>query len=85
MSEITISSRYLNHIEIGQLTAKFSADGTRILRYVIDIRNNLLKVHREISSPEIFLLQHKVDMLVAKWDEQCDALNKKLAIVSGRV
>jgi len=67
MEKIIATSDHIKHIELGKLTARHSADGTRVLRYYIDLRHKLLNLHKELSAPEIFLLQHKVDALVALW------------------
>jgi restriction system protein len=65
MAEITLRSRNLDKLDIGKLNAKFSARGDRILRYYIDIRHKTMNLHRELGAPELFILQSKVDALLA--------------------
>lgn len=52
-AEITWRSRYSTAIEGGSLIAKYSADGSRILRWYIDFTHRLLNVHKELSAPEL--------------------------------
>lgn len=84
MDTVVVRSRYLKHIDMGSLTARHSADGSRILRYYVDLRHDLLKVHKELNAPELFLLQHKVNALVAQWDEKTDEFQKRRAIFGGK-
>ena len=82
--QVEIKSRYLKSIQVGKLDAKISADGTRILRYYIDVQNKLLNVHKELSAPELFLLQHKVDTLMAQWDEKGDEFTRRSMVSAGK-
>ncbi|CAN7173953.1 restriction endonuclease [Aminobacter sp. LjRoot7] len=84
MDTVVVHSRYLKHIDLGKLSARHSADGSRILRYYVDLRHDLLKVHKELNAPELFLLQHKVNALVSQWDEKTDEFQKRRAIFGGK-
>ncbi|WP_269930458.1 restriction endonuclease [Aminobacter sp. HY435] len=84
MNTVFVESRYLKHIDLGKLTSRYSADGSRILRYYVDLRHDLLKLHKELNAPELFLLQHKVNALVAQWDDKTEEALKKQAIFSGK-
>jgi restriction system protein len=84
MSSITISSQHLDQIIVGTLRPVFSARYDRILRYAIDLRHNGLNIHREVSAPELFILQGKVDALIASWDEKFVQLQAKNLFRSGR-
>lgn len=84
MSSITIRSANLDNLAVGTLTAKWSARGDRILRYYIDIRHKRLNLHREVSAPEIFILQSKVDTLLADWDEKFAQFQIKEIFRSGK-
>lgn len=84
MSAITISSEHLDQIVAGTLRPVFSARYDRILRYSIDLRHNALNVHRELSAPELFILQGKVDALIASWDEKYVQLQVKNLFKNGR-
>lgn len=70
LSSIEVKSANLDQIVVGKLDAKWSARGDRILRYYIDFRHKSLNVHKEVSAPELFILQEKVDALMASWDEK---------------
>jgi restriction system protein len=83
MASITVHSNNLDNIAIGSLNAKWSARGDRILRYYIDVRHKKLNLHKEVSAPELFILQSKMDALIASWDEKYDAFTKKQNVISG--
>jgi restriction system protein len=72
MSTIYARSKYLDEIKIGRLEATYSADGSRVLRYSIDFVHKGLNLHKLLSAPELFVLQNKVDALIAAWDEKYD-------------
>lgn len=83
MAGITIHSTNLENLVVGELNVKWSARGDRILRYYIDVRHKQLNVHKEVSAPEIFILQSKMDALMASWDEKFEQLTKKKNVVAG--
>jgi restriction system protein len=58
----------LNNYTLGSPRAVWSARGDRILRYTIDIRHKVLHLHREISAAELFILEDKLNTLIASWD-----------------
>lgn len=70
MSAIELRSSELDQIEPGPLRAVWSARGDRVLRYSIDLRHKGLNVHRELSAPETFILEAKVNALLASWEEK---------------
>ncbi len=82
--EITWKSRYLSEIKAGKLSTKVSAKGDRILRYYIDFHHTGLNAHKEVSAPELPILQNKVNALMASWDAKRDALLKKEKIQAGK-
>src|SRR3546814_17913584 len=84
MTRIEVRTPNLKSISVGKLQAKYSVDGTRILRYFIDFWHNDLKLHKELSAPEIYLLQGKVDALIATWDQKLEAHQKRSAIATGK-
>ena len=61
----------------GELRARFSAAGDRILRYYMDFRHLALDLHKDLSAPELSILQNKVDTLMAQWDKKYEAHLKK--------
>ncbi len=83
-SEITFKSSNLQNIQAGELRAKFSAAGDRILRYYIDFRHTALELHKELSAPELSILQNKVDTLMAQWDNKYLAFMKRQDVSAGK-
>lgn len=83
MSSITIHSTNLENLVVGELNVKWSARGDRILRYYVDVRHKKLNIHKEVSAPELFILQSKMDALMASWDEKYGNFNKKQNLLSG--
>lgn len=84
MGKILYQSTNLENLQAGELRAKFSAAGDRILRYYMDFRHTALDLHKELSAPEISILQNKVDTLMAQWDKKYEAYLKKEAAASGK-
>lgn len=84
--EDTISICYpdSSKIQVGELRAKFSAAGDRILRYYFDIRHLELNLHKELSAPEISILQNKVDTLMAQWNKKYEAHIRKRDAAAGK-
>ncbi|MDO5897861.1 restriction endonuclease [Agrobacterium sp. Azo12] len=72
MAKIKFSSRYLSSIKSGEIEAKWNAANTRILRYMIDFWQNDLGLHKQVSAPEIYLLEIKVQELLIRWDKMAD-------------
>ncbi|GAA0600328.1 restriction endonuclease [Paenochrobactrum glaciei] len=81
---IIINSTHLPSIRVGKLQAKYSADGTRVLRYYIDFWHDQLNAHKVLTAPELYLLQGKVDALISAWDQKADALATKNQVLSGK-
>lgn len=84
MATITISSNNIENIVLGQLRASWSARGDRILRYHLDVSHTKLNLHRDLSAPEVFILQAKVDALIASWDTKYAEYQLKHAFQSGK-
>ncbi|WP_299625654.1 restriction endonuclease [Pelagibius sp.] len=84
VERITFQSSNLQNIQAGELRAKFSAAGDRILRYYVDFRHTELDLHKELSAPEFSILQNKVDTLMAQWDKKYAAYVKKQDAVTGK-
>lgn len=70
MASISIAEDHAEHVRIGELRARWSARGDRILRYSIDFVHEELGVHKEVSAPDIDILQNKVDTLLSGWHER---------------
>ncbi len=84
MTSVTIRSNNLENIDLGSLNAKWSARSDRILRYYVDVSHKKLNLHREVSAPEIFILQSKLNALIATWDDKFDAFSKRQMLLSGQ-
>ncbi|WP_415920322.1 restriction endonuclease [Tateyamaria sp. SN6-1] len=84
MEKIYFDSTNIKNINAGVLRAKYSAAGDRILRYYIDVQHTVLDLHKELSAPEISILQNKVDTLMAQWDKQFEAHQKKQNNAAGK-
>lgn len=84
MADLVLRSSNLDNIVAGPLTARWNAAGTRILRYYIDVRHSKMNLHRELSAPERFILQSKVDALLAAWDEKWEQHQIKALLQSGK-
>jgi len=81
---ITFRSTCIDHIKAGELRAKFSAAGDRVLRYYIDFRHVELGLHKELSAPELSILQNKVDTLMEQWDTKYEAHLAKKELAAGK-
>ncbi|KRA79719.1 restriction endonuclease [Altererythrobacter sp. Root672] len=84
MATITIRSNNIENITLGELRARYNVRGDRILRYHLDLSHTAMKLHRELSAPEIFILQSKVDALIASWDEKFAAFRLRQIFKSGK-
>lgn len=82
--QILFHSTNLENIQAGELRAKFSAAGDRILRYYVDVRHIALDLHKELSAPELSILQNKVDTLMAQWDKKYETHVKKQDVAAGK-
>lgn len=83
MTSIMIHSTNLDNLAVGELNVKWSARGDRILRYYLDVRHRKLNLHKEVSAPELFIIQSKMDALMASWDEKYDQFIKRQSVQSG--
>lgn len=84
MVKIRVQSPFSADIDVGGVVAKYNAKGTVILRYYVDLWQKELEAHKQLSAPEIYSLQLKVNELVAKWDKKVNELRTKNAIVAGK-
>jgi len=81
---INFVSNNLSNIQAGELRAKYSAAGDRVIRYYIDFRHLELDLHKEVSAPELSILQNKVDTLMAQWDKKYETHTKKQDAAAGK-
>jgi restriction system protein len=84
MTTIQVRSRHLASIRVGTIQAKYSVDRTRILRYFMDFWHNELHLHKDLSAPELYLLQGKVDSLMSAWDKKFDDHLRKSKLTAGK-
>ena len=82
--QISVISSNLDNIKVGELCVKYSKAGDRILRYYIDFRHLVLDLHKELSAPELSILQNKVNTLMAQWDKKYETHVKKQDTAAGK-
>ena len=81
-SMIKVYSNNLENLSISDIYKKHNANYTKVLRYYISISHKILDLHKEVSAPEIFLLQDKVDTLISSWDKKYDEYLEKQKLVA---
>lgn len=84
MTTIKFSSRHLKAIKTGEIEAKWSANCSRILRYSIDIWQKDLGLHKQVSAPELYLLEIKVGELLTRWDRMADEDIRKSRLAASK-
>jgi len=84
MSDIVVRSPNADNIILGDIQAKYNVKRTMILRYYIDIWQEELETHKQLSATELYSLQLKVNELIAAWDKRIVDLRKKKAITAGK-
>jgi restriction system protein len=84
MIEIRVTSKNLKQIAAGRLAEKYNFNGSRVLRYYIDFKHTALNLYKELSAPEISILQNKVDVLIAFWDKKFEEFQRKSQIAAGK-
>ena len=82
--QITFWSSNLENVQVGELRTKYSVAGDRILRHYVDLRHTELDLHKELSAPELSILQNKVDTLLAQWDKKYAAHVEKRDAAAGK-
>ena len=85
MSDISIRSNNLENLRVGELRAKWNASGTYILRYYLDVAHVVMDLHKELSAPELDILQNKADVLVSAWDKKYETYLKRQAVSDGKM
>ena len=81
---ISVNSKFVKDITIGELRAQYSASGDRILRFTVDFRHKVLAVHKDVSAPDLGILQNKVDALMASWDRKMQTEMARREIAAGK-
>lgn len=84
MSAINFTSRHRNTLKFGDVEARYSANYSRILRYTLDIWQTELELHKQVSAPELYLLEIKVAELVARWDRMVDEARRKSRLAASK-
>lgn len=67
-------------IQIGEEQANWNVAGTRILKHSVEMYHKGLKEHKLISSPDIEILEKKVELQKNKWVEKWDTVETKRKI-----
>ena len=67
----------MENFNVGQATAHYNANGTRVLRYSVEVKHNGLNEYKILSAPDLSMLQHKVNSQVTKWEEKWEKLTEK--------
>lgn len=81
---ISVKTSYPKQISAGKLSAKWSADGNRVLRYYFDITHNGLALHKDVTAPELGILENKVTALLLSWDKKWEAELGKRNSMAGK-
>ena len=84
MANITVSSNNIENVNVGELRIKWNAAQTRILRYYIDLSHNILDLHKELSAPDVEVLQNKVDILTQSWDKKYEMHLSRQVQIDGK-
>lgn len=66
---ISVHSNHLDQIRVGEPRVKFNRFGEPI-RFYMDFNDRALGLVREISAPDIRILQNKIDALMERWDQK---------------
>lgn len=85
MAAISLKSRYLSEIQVSDLKARYRANGYDILRYYMDFHHKGLDLHKEVSAPELSILQNKINALLDGWDKKRDQSIARNNIQTGKV
>jgi restriction system protein len=83
MPTISIQGDLANY-SFGEVRVIWSARYDRILRYALEIHHKELHQHREISAPELFILENKANALIASWDEKYQSVSMRRIFQDGR-
>jgi len=81
---IWVKCDYPDLIQAGSISAQWSVDGTRILKYYVDLRHLTLHLHKTLTATELSILQNKADVLFAQWDKRHVAHVKKQNAAKGK-
>ena len=84
MERVSYKSRYLNSLKVGEIQAKWSANGQRILGYSMDLWQRELGLHKQVSAPAIYLLEIKVGELLDRWDKQTDEHHRRSKLAASK-
>lgn len=66
-----------NIVQIGEPQGHWNVQGTKILKYSMEMYHKGLNEHKLISAPEIEILQNKVELQKNKWNQKWDTLETK--------
>jgi len=66
-----------NMVQIGEPQEHWNVQGTRILKYSVEMYHKGLNEHKLISAPDIEILQNKVELQKNKWNQKWETLETK--------
>ncbi len=69
-----------NQIKVGRNQACYSASGTRVLRYTVEMSHEGLNEHKLISAPDTYMLNTKVNLQKRKWNEKWETISSRRKI-----
>lgn len=84
MATLNYRTRYSDQLRAGQLVAQWNTSGSRILRYYVDFSHKGLDLHKQLSAPDIAILQNKVDVLVEAWEKKWESALGKQSETEGK-
>jgi len=64
-------------VQIGEPQEHWNVQGTRILKYSVEMYHKGLNEHKLISAPDIEILQNKVELQKNKWNQKWETLETK--------
>jgi restriction system protein len=66
-----------SQIKIGQKKACWSASGTRVLKYIVEMYHEGLNEHKILSAPNEYMLDNKINLQKRKWMDKWDIVSSR--------
>jgi hypothetical protein len=66
-----------NQIKVGSKQTCYNVNGTRVLKYVVEMSHAGLNEHKIISAPQSYMLDNKVDLQKRKWAEKWEEVSSR--------
>lgn len=71
-------------IQMGRPEAIYNSNGTRVLRYSVEVYHTGLNEHKVLTAPEIDMLENKLGIQIDKWEEKWEQIEKKKTLSKAR-